>query len=596
MTGQAAGTGGLKVGGTVSKARLTGAWQYGFAVLSIVLALIGLTLPTIANVCSVLPDLDVAWVDSADENPKDDTEWKLHTRVKDGELRRSYIQAQIPSWADTVILHMTAKSDHPKPADTTAEVRIVSESWKPSEIAWSNAPTPGISVGTLYGTGSVDVTAAVTNGLLNVALVLSDEASETERHIDWPSGYVEVRYDCCNVYEINFVSAVYDSNTNETAFTYQAISHDDPEISHFVLEIEIGSCAFDAWLRGGSWVNPDPTTGSIGLKIDGNDGFHTFYLRGDWEEYIASGEATVKAGSTMVCDSRPTLLPDGCPSTNPEIAITKESNHPAGQVGKTIVYTYTITNPGDVPLSPVSLSDDLLGTITGPASGDTNSNGDLDVTETWIYEKSYAIDWDDRNSYLDGSYYITNIATVTGTAPDTSVVSAIADATIRICTVDISVEKTAPVEATAGGQITYTIVVTNNGPMDKAISVELTDILPVGLLDATYVITAGGSGSGVWTGSLDLGDMVYPSSITIEITATVGPSAPASLENMACISNDVWDPDTSDNCSSTTTTVTPIADLGIEKTCHDLVAGEQGALAYTITVTNHGPSTATGVS
>ena len=52
-------------------------------------------------------------------------------------------------------------------------------------------------------------------------------------------------------------------------------------------------------------------------------------------------------------------------------------------------------------------------------------------------------------------------------------------------------------------------------------------------------------------------------------------------------------------CKGTTTgpTCPPIeADLEVAKTCHDLVAGGSGQLAYTIVVTNHGPSDASGVT
>ena len=41
-----------------------------------------------------------------------------------------------------------------------------------------------------------------------------------------------------------------------------------------------------------------------------------------------------------------------------------------------------VTNTGGEPLGSVVVTDDKLGTIAGPASGDTNANGLLDLTET----------------------------------------------------------------------------------------------------------------------------------------------------------------------------------------------------------------------
>src|SRR5205807_1710557 len=46
-----------------------------------------------------------------------------------------------------------------------------------------------------------------------------------------------------------------------------------------------------------------------------------------------------------------------------------------------------VTNTGNEPLDNVTVSDDKLGAITS-FSGDTNSDGKLDTTETWIYTKT----------------------------------------------------------------------------------------------------------------------------------------------------------------------------------------------------------------
>jgi PKD repeat protein len=53
--------------------------------------------------------------------------------------------------------------------------------------------------------------------------------------------------------------------------------------------------------------------------------------------------------------------------------------------GGEVTYTYLVENTGSVSLSAITLTDDKLGTITGPASGDTNTNGVLDAGETWTY-------------------------------------------------------------------------------------------------------------------------------------------------------------------------------------------------------------------
>jgi hypothetical protein len=104
------------------------------------------------------------------------------------------------------------------------------------------------------------------------------------------------------------------------------------------------------------------------------------------------------------------------PPPNPSIFIDKVTNGADGLnilAGLPITWTYKVSNPGNVPLSSVSLTDDKEGIITNRISGDTNSNGLLDTNEVWTYTKT--------GTAQAGNY--SNTGNVTGTYNGTPVTS-----------------------------------------------------------------------------------------------------------------------------------------------------------------------------
>ena len=76
--------------------------------------------------------------------------------------------------------------------------------------------------------------------------------------------------------------------------------------------------------------------------------------------------------------------------------------------GTTITWPYTVTNVGNVPLSNVTVTDSKTGVTPAYVSGDANSDGKLDLTETWIYEAT--------GTAIVGSY--SNTGTATGSYTD----------------------------------------------------------------------------------------------------------------------------------------------------------------------------------
>jgi len=72
--------------------------------------------------------------------------------------------------------------------------------------------------------------------------------------------------------------------------------------------------------------------------------------------------------------------------------------------------------------------------------------------------------------------------------------------------------------------------------------------------------------------------------------------AEGQLRNTATVTGSQADPDTSNNSSTATTTVSPAADLSLSKKVTTKKPGASGQLGYSLTVTNGGPSTASGVT
>jgi uncharacterized repeat protein (TIGR01451 family) len=81
--------------------------------------------------------------------------------------------------------------------------------------------------------------------------------------------------------------------------------------------------------------------------------------------------------------------------------------------GQKVAYTYTVTNNGAKTLTNVVLVDDKATPTTLTSyTGDTNSNGNLDVGETWTFTYVHTVTQDEVDAGAD----IKNTATVTAKA------------------------------------------------------------------------------------------------------------------------------------------------------------------------------------
>jgi len=184
-----------------------------------------------------------------------------------------------------------------------------------------------------------------------------------------------------------------------------------------------------------------------------------------------------------------------------------------------------------------------------------------------------------------------NAANNSSTAPGTIATSA-----------DVSVTVSGPSSVTAGTNATYTITLNNAGPSD-AQGVVLSDLLPAG---ATFVsitpgsgnpeaFTFGQSGSTVTETASGAVAAGHSDSFTLVVSAASTLANGAAFNDTASISASTADPNSANNSATAAGTVATSADLSVQVSGPS-TANEGDSATYTITVTNSGPSVASGVS
>lgn len=139
---------------------------------------------------------------------------------------------------------------------------------------------------------------------------------------------------------------------------------------------------------------------------------------------------------------------------HPAIHVVK-SGPVAAHEGDTVTYTFTVTNAGDIALSNDTVNDSLAGDATYQ-SGDTNTNGLLETSETWVFTKQYTIPTPQVAN-------VVNTGTACGTDPLQTQVCDTDNHTLDVLHPAVTVVKSGPATAYEGDTVTYTFVVTNTG-------------------------------------------------------------------------------------------------------------------------------------
>ncbi len=323
-----------------------------------------------------------------------------------------------------------------------------------------------------------------------------------------------------------------------------------------------------------------------------------------WVTTLYETESSLDLESISPMSSGPGLaLPPSLPrkgpllQESPVLTITKSADPNPVNAGQVLTYTIVVVNSDDANATGVVITDVLDSEVrfAGASNGGSHSSGVVtwDVTEIEIGQTISCTLWVTVTDVASGTI-LSNTAWVT---PTDGINNSDTITTTVTTAADLQIAKSASVDpAVAGTSFTYAITVTNNGP-SVASGVTVTDALPLGLTFDT-------AGSSPECSALDqnvtcdirdllAGDEVI---LTIAVSADAALADGATLTNTASVSGNESDPITDNDSAQEETTVNRQTDLQVTKSASadPVVAGT--SFAYTITVTNNGPSVASGVT
>jgi uncharacterized repeat protein (TIGR01451 family) len=274
--------------------------------------------------------------------------------------------------------------------------------------------------------------------------------------------------------------------------------------------------------------------------------------------------ATIVAGQTTTATGTYTPQP---------VALTYPTGGELWTVGETRTITWSSSGAG--PLVTIEISRDGGSSWTGIASSTAN-----DGTEPWT---------------VSGPSGSCRIRVTSSQYPSLSSTSS-SDLTIQVNTADLSITMLdVPDPVSVGGSLTYNLTVRNSSASTAAATgVTLTDTLPASVTFTAATPSQGSCSQAGGVVTCNLGSIAIGGSITVAIQ--VSPTQAGTVANSASVSGSPTDPIPSNNSASESTQVVAVAaDLVLSLTDAPDPVMVRAPLTITATVSNAGPSDATGV-
>lgn len=297
-----------------------------------------------------------------------------------------------------------------------------------------------------------------------------------------------------------------------------------------------------------------------------------------------------------------------------DLILSKTVDNAAPNVGDTLIYTITVDNAGPSLAQDVTVTDTIPAGVTYVLSSDSGSYNASTREVTWNLGNNFPVGQkqltvqvtvDTPTSGVIAA--IDNTATVATTTTDPNPLNNTDTAHVVPLQTDLAVFKVvSDPTPNVGDTLQFAIGAANFGPND-ATNVVVTDTIPTGV---TYVGITTGIGTNptqgtavydaqnrklTWTiGALNTSDFpILVFDATVDAPSPAG--IPATVTNTAEITGREYDPDPSNNTDSVSETPQH-ADLAVTKQVSDAAPNVGDTITYTITVTNNGADTATGVT
>ena len=270
--------------------------------------------------------------------------------------------------------------------------------------------------------------------------------------------------------------------------------------------------------------------------------------------------------------------------------ISKVANSTVIVAGENVGYTVTVTNNGpsvasDVVLKDIFSSNELLNlqySLNGKDWLDYNESvslGDINAGANITVYFRAKVNGSVRGDVLNTVNITTSVDDARGNFTDNETVKVIANTTLAVI-------KDAEIKELNPGDTVHFIVTVIAGGSSDSLNVNLNDILDAKLLDvagATYAVN--GVNKGSWTGSIDLGNMLTGTTVTVDIWAKILDTADRDVFNLVNVTSD----EHPEGNTSNTTVHVRIVDLAVDKLVNDSVPKYLDMIEYIIVVVNNGP-------